>query len=113
MPLATPEIRVATIANGAALSDAVVIGVGEIVALDVPTITSAALTFEGSSDGGTTFRDLYDSAQAEVSIAASTGDRYIQAPAALKGVDQIKVRSGTSGTPVNQGAARLIRLIMK
>lgn len=112
MPIIDPQVNTATIANGASLSDSVSVGNGEVVGLIVPTFTSAALTFQGSDDD-TTFKDVHDSAGAEVSIPANTGDRAYQAPASLKGFAYIKVRSGTSGTPVNQGAQRLIKVIIK
>lgn len=112
MPPVQPSIETATIANAASLSDSVEVGSGEVVGLMVPTWTSAEITFQGSHDG-TTFSDVHDSAGAEVSIPATTGGRAVQAPAALKGFAFIKIRSGTSGTPVNQGAERLVRVIIK
>lgn len=112
MPLAEVEQKTATIAAAASLSDAIVVGDGEVVGLSVPALDAAALTFQASADG-TTYRDLYDSAQVEVSLASSTGGRFIQAPAALKGAAYLKIRSGTSAVPVNQTAQRLIAVVIK
>jgi hypothetical protein len=108
-----PEASVlsVTIANGQSLSTAAHIGTGTLVGLDIPTITSAALTFQVSVDG-VTYRDALDSGGTEISIGASTGDRWRQAPSTLAGAPYIKVRSGTSGAPVSQGAQRVITLVV-
>lgn len=112
--LAAAEVIVATITAGQSLSAAVHIGAGTIVALDVPAIDSAALTFQVSTDGGATYRELKDSALAAVSLGASTGDAVFQAPAGLQrsGV-HLKVRSGTAASPVNQTLATAIRIVVK
>jgi len=90
------------IADEASLSDSQEVGSGEIAGLAVPTIVSAALTFQGSVDG-TTFFDLYDNdGTTETAIGASTGGRFFAAPAALSSVPYLKVRSGTSAAAVNQ-----------
>lgn len=60
-----------------------------------------------------TYVEVLDAASTAVGISASTGARYIKAPADLAGVPYLKVRSGTSGAPVNQGADRAITLIVK
>ena len=102
----------ATIGAGTSLSGSVRIGSGEVVGLMVPTWDSAAVTFQGSHDDST-FSDVHDSAGVEVSIPASTGNRAFQAPAALKGFEFIKIRSGTSGAAVNQTVAETIQVIVK
>lgn len=112
MPLAGANVLTVTIANGASLSDAAAIGAGTLIGIQLPTLTSAALTFQGSFDG-TTFAEVVDASNSAVSFTATTGAIYIKAPADLVGVPYLKVRSGTSGSPVNQGAARTIRLIVK
>lgn len=112
MPLAGANAVSVTIASGASLSDAAAIGAGTLVGIQLPTITSASLSFQGSADG-TTYVEVLDASSAAVAVGASTGARYIKAPADLAGVPYLKVRSGTSGAPVNQGAARVITLIVK
>jgi hypothetical protein len=111
MPLNGPNVVTAVIANGQSLSGAAFIGVGRLVGIDWPAFTSAALTFQVSIDG-VTYRDALDSASAEIAVTASTGDKYIQAPASLVGAPYLKVRSGTSGSPVAQGAARTLSFIV-
>lgn len=100
-----------TIANGEALSG--VLNVGERVPLLIympGTWTSAALTFQVSPDG-TTFYDLYDDSGTEVSVAsaavaASRAIYLAGVVSLLAGAKFFKIRSGTSGSPVNQGGAR-------
>lgn len=104
----------ATIANGASLSDAIPVGGELVVGLDLPTITSAAISFSVSVDDGTTYRDLYDSFGSEVSLPASTGARYVALDWTQFGsVTHVKVRSGTSAATVNQGAARSLKLVTR
>lgn len=110
MALAPPAVSVATIANGASLSDAVFLGYSSLVGLSVPVLTSASLTFQGSHDG-VTFFDLYDAAGAEVTVVATVGSKFMIAPQAVAACSWIKVRSGTSGAPVTQGAQRLIGIV--
>jgi hypothetical protein len=82
------------------------------VGIQLPTFTSAALTFQGSADD-VTYVEVVDSSAAAVTYTASTGAVYIKAPADLVGVPYIKVRSGTSGAAVAQGGARTISLVVK
>ncbi len=103
------KLVTATIANGAALSDAVEIGSSKPVLLDVPGWTAAVITFQVSHDG-VTFRDLYDEDAAEVNCSTFSTARVLQLPAQLEGAAFLKIRSGTTGTPVNQGAARTLKL---
>lgn len=104
----------ATIANGTALSDAVRCPHGCLLAyVKLPAAwTVANLTFQVSLDGGATFQDLYRDAGEFVStVGALTAsgvvvvfDRHHPV------VGVVKVRSGTAGTPVNQGAERALTL---
>lgn len=112
MALADPVVLSVTILNTASLSDAAKIGTGRLAGIILPTFTSAALSFQVSEDG-TTYREAYDSSSTLVAVSASTGDRYIDAPAALAGANYIKVRSGTAVSPVTQGADRVIKLVVK
>jgi hypothetical protein len=112
MPLSPATVLSVTIANGQSLSDAAHIGAGTLVGIQLPAFTSAALSFQGSFDG-TTYAEVMDASAQAVGYTASTGAIYIKAPADLAGVPYLKVRSGTSGSPVNQGAARTIQLIVK
>lgn len=98
------------IANNESLSTEFITGGRRLVKLSVPEITSATLSFEVKIDKDDDFHDLYDGTGAEVTVgSASTGDRTFLVPE-LAGMYAIKVRSGTTGSPVNQSAARTIRI---
>jgi hypothetical protein len=72
--------------------------------------TAANLTLQASDSSGGTFRDVYDDAGTEEVITAAAS-RYISLyPDVFAGVRYIKIRSGTTSTPVNQGAARTLIL---
>jgi hypothetical protein len=77
--------------------------------------TAASITFQGSHDG-VTFYDLYDDGGNEHSVSAAAS-RFIgfeaAAADALRAPLQIKLRSGTTGTPVNQAASRTLYLIVR
>lgn len=102
-----------TIANGASLSGALNIDQRNLFALLMPTSwTSAAMTFQGSYDG-TNYFDLYDETGTEISFTVAAS-RYvlISSPIKFLGLKKLKVRSGTSGSAVNQGADRVIGVIV-
>lgn len=93
---------------------------GKLSAIQIPPAwTAAAITFQASQDG-LTYYDVYDGANAtttERTIASAniptTGGRFL--PLDLVdwiGVNYVKIRSGTSAAPVNQGAERVIILVM-
>jgi hypothetical protein len=75
--------------------------------------TAANLTFSGAETLAGTYTDMYDAAGGEYTIIASTSRRIIVPPADLLGNCFLKVRSGTSGTPVNQAADRVITLLVR
>ena len=103
----------ATIANGVALAGAVELGGSALVGIQMPAAwTAANLTAQISVDG-TTYQDMYDDEGNEVTITAAAS-RFIQLiPSEWAGVHYIKLRSGTTGTPVNQGAARTLTLVVR
>lgn len=126
------QVQDVIIANGASLSGIIDCGSEyTLVGLDIPTITSASLTFQVASHTGTTtavasgtnpqdaleakltFRDLKDAAGTEYTVVATTGNIFVTIPDyLLEGAQFIKIRSGTSAAPVTQGAARTIRCVL-
>jgi hypothetical protein len=101
----------AAIANAASLSDAIHLRTHRLFALQMPgTWTAADLTFQGSYDG-TTYADVYDEDGAEVTVEADASRFIILDPAKFLGLQRLKIRSGTTGSPVNQGGARSIQVI--
>lgn len=112
----------AAIANGASLSTQEVdLGAHEVVAIQMPASwTAANLTFQGhpnmpDPEPASPLQDVYDSGGTEVTVTAAAGHYIVLTPAhrdALAGLDKIKVRSGTTGVPVNQGAARELIFVL-
>lgn len=101
----------ATILINEALSDAVDLRGADLIRINMPALwTAADLTFQ-VDDGDGTFRDLYMEwgwelmffADVDLSIELSVFARF-------QSIKRIKVRSGTSGAPVNQTAERVILL---
>jgi hypothetical protein len=114
-----PTVLTATIANGASLSDAQQVS-GRLVGIVIPAAwTAAAITFQGSQDG-TNYFDIWDNATAtaaERTIASAgvptAGGRLLSLDLTdWLGVNYLKVRSGVAGAAVNQGAARLLGLVL-
>ena len=106
---------VATIANGTALAPAVRLPNGHGLAgiLMSAAWTSAVITAQVSLDNAT-FYDLYSPDGTEVSIVVSAAASAIYLlPAEWIIANYIKIRSGTTGTPVNQDAERAITLVTK
>lgn len=100
----------ATIANGASLSGAVDLGTKRLARINMPSSwTTANLTFQVSADG-TNYANLYDATGTEKTVQAAASRAIILDFSEWIGARYIKVRSGTSGTPVNQGAERILQL---
>lgn len=111
------ETRNVTIGSGASLSNEIVINDYFVVGIHMPADwTAANLTFMAASEPGGTFYNVYDSDGTELTVTAAE-DRAIglsgAESAVLSGFKVIKVRSGTAGAAVNQGADREIVLILK
>lgn len=107
-----PIALTVTISSGTSLSDAADVGGRTVVGIIMPSAWDAAdLSFEVSHDG-TTFYDLqYDNAEVTENAAADQAISLL--PAKLYPWRHVKVRSGTSATPVNQTANRELSLIVQ
>ena len=101
------------IPNGTALSGAFRLNGATLLGIEMSAAwTAANLTFQHSIDG-TNFFDMYDGAGAEVSLTVVAAHYVFLPPADWSGIVYLKVRSGTGGTPVNQGAERVLKLVCK
>lgn len=104
------------IASGAAVSGEVDLRGLIVCGVYMPAAwTTANLTFQVAdtdNDGNSgTFADVYTENGTEVNVSAAAS-RYIQIdPTTFAGAAYLKVRSGTTGTPVNQGADRTLKLV--
>lgn len=110
-----PGVRIqstAVIANGTSLSSAIDLGAATLFGVQMPSSwTTANLTFQASTDG-VTYANLYDSTGTEVAVTAGASQFIVlSTPAQWIGIRYLKVRSGTSGTAVNQVADRTIQIV--
>lgn len=100
-----------TIPSGGSLSGAVDLGETLPVAVVMPSAwDAAALTFQGSLDGSS-FLDLYSTSGSELQVSAAANRIIALDPAQFRGARFLKVRSGTSATPVNQTATRSLLIL--
>lgn len=106
----------ASIASNGTLSGAVKLGTYRLVGIVMPgTWTAAAISFQGSVDGGTTYSDLYydDGTEVTVTVAASRGVAFGTTVAqAISGYGALKIRSGLTGATVTQTGARTLTLVL-
>lgn len=104
-------ISTATIASGASLSGAIDLGTARLAGIYMPSSwTTANLTYQASTDG-TNWFELYDNAGNEYTTTVAAGEAVIVPVSDTIGIRYIKIRSGTSGTPVSQGADRVLTLV--
>lgn len=109
--------KTVTIASGASLSGAISMHLDQNpqvpVALEMPaTWTAAGLTFQASYDG-VTYNNVYDDGGTELTLTVSSSRHVTLEPRYFVGIRYLKVRSGTSGTPVNQGGDRDINVLTR
>ena len=98
-----------TIANGASLSASVQVNGERIQVVEMPSAwTAAGLSFQGSPDNSNFF-DLWDET-GEFTLAVDASRRIQINSDTLSQQAYLKVRSGTSAAPVNQGAERKLYL---
>ena len=109
--IGTREVT-ATIAINTSLSAAVELKGADVLRIAMPAAWDAAdLTFQVSDDAGTTFRNVYWDWGPEMVVDADVSMTIELSPfVGLHNIDQLKVRSGTAGTPVAQAAERVILL---
>ena len=110
--MGTKEL-LATIDAAASLSDAVDVKGSDILRIGMPAAwTAADLTFQQLYEDGV-WRDMHFDWGGEIWLTAAV-DISIDCSVFVQfnSVDQIKVRSGTSGAPVAQIAPRTIRLVV-
>jgi len=110
------EIIEATIAINKSITGEINIAGYRYIAIIMPDAwTTADLTFTAAELSGATFKDLYGGDGVEVLIYAGTA-RVISidiADSALAPLPHIKIRSGTTGTPVNQSAERTLKILLQ
>lgn len=109
-----PSAVIAKITSGAAVSAEIDLGDKTLLGIAMPAAWDAAhLTFQVSVDGGVSFQEMFTSAAAAVDITVAASQYFAIDPAMWRGVNCLKLRSGTLAVPVNQTADRLITLVTK
>lgn len=104
----------ATIANGQSLSGAANLEGLRLAAIVMPSVwTSANLTFQVSHDNGVNWSNLYDQNGNEKTIVAAAARTIFVDPVEFSAFSFIKVRSGTSASPVAQGQESAITLALR
>ena len=102
-----------TVANGTSLSASVDLRFAAVAGIYMSAAwTSAFLTFQASSDG-LTFSDIFNNDGTEYKLTVAAGQFVPFVPLELPGVRFLKIRSGVTGTAVNQGADRLLTLVTR
>lgn len=104
-----PTTIPATIADGASLSSAIDLGVSDLrsvrpCALLVDNWDAADMSFQGSADGDDWY-DIYRQDGTELTIEIAADRIVVLTPADFLGFLYLKVRSGTTDTPINQSPA--------
>ena len=104
----------ATIAASASLSNEADLWPGTLVGIWMPAAwTAASMTFQALSPDGSTWLELYTYAGAELTLTVAAGQFIAIDPTQWKGISSVKVRSGTSASPVNQTAQAIVTLITR
>lgn len=110
-------LKTATILAGATgLSDVVDLGGYRLVGIEMPAAwTAANLTFQALSSQFNTYQNLYDDGGTEVTVTAAASRNIgfrSDLTLLLMSYRFIKLRSGTTGSPVDQTATRLLGLVL-
>lgn len=108
-----------TIASGASLSGVIDLrpfvqkGNQRAVAIIMPAAwTTAGITLQGSADC-TSYFNVFIQAGTEYTVTTPLASEYIVlTPNDLVGMNCLKIRSGTSGSPVVQGADRIMTVVL-
>jgi hypothetical protein len=107
----------AAIAAGQSLSPQVNLGAKTLLGIGIPASwVTAGLSFQASYDGGASFGELLDQTATAVAVSSVTGGAVVFIaidPTKLRGVNCIKVRSGTSAAPVVQTTGATLTLILR
>ena len=111
------ETSTVQIAAGQSLSPEVDVGPKDLVGIIVPANwTTAAITLQASIDG-VTWNELVDQTATAVGCSSLTGGTlsYFVAvdPTKLRGVQALKVRSGTQAVPVVQAAQVTLTIVRR
>ena len=104
----------AVIGASASLSPEIDLGAQTLVGIAMPAAwTAATLSFQVSPDGGNTWLEHTSSAGVATGYTVAAGQYIAVDPLLWRGVNAVKVRSGTLGSPVNQSAQATLQLVCR
>lgn len=101
------------IANGASESGPVELWNNTLTAIHLGDWTAADITLLAATGEKGPFVPMHDAAGDELVITAAPNRMIALDPTATRGARYLKLRSGTTATPVNQGADRTLRLMLR
>lgn len=102
------------IAANAAFTNTINVGGLRLFAIVMPTDwTSANLTFQISTDGGTSWKNLKDQKGNEVTALTEASACIALDATQFAAFQYIRLRSGTNSTPVTQTATRTLQLLLR
>lgn len=103
-----------TIGAGASLSTSVAVGKAcTPIGLQMPAAwTAAVITFRAAVSSETP-QSLYDTYDTQITATVAQSRYILLDPAQFLGVRVIQLRSGTAASPVNQAAARTIKVVCR
>lgn len=109
-PYTTDKIieKTATIANNGTVSTAVDIRGKVVVGILFPVMTGTSVSFQFSSDGGTTYTAVYDTTDTLISWTMQSSRYYVCAPEDFAGATHIKIVSGST-----EGGERSITVVTR
>ena len=107
----------ALILAGQSLSAPVALGAMTLVGISMPAVwTAAGLSFQVSPDGGATWQELFDDKGTPIGISSMAGAYIVPQslpPYNWRGVNYLKVRSGTLALPVLQVANAAVNILSR
>lgn len=110
------EAQTVVIAAGQALSPAIDLGGKRLYAIQIPaTWTAANLTFQigitaDNITANATFANMFDKGGNEYTVTAAASETLVVPLADFIGAKFLKIRSGTTGSPLPQAAARSLMI---
>lgn len=102
-----------TIASGTAQSTPVELWNNTLTAIHVGDWTAADITLLAAVEPKGPFVPVHDAAGDELVVTAAANRMIALDPTATRGARYLKLRSGTTAAPVNQGADRALRLMLR
>ncbi|MBI1274201.1 MAG: hypothetical protein GC131_09000 [Alphaproteobacteria bacterium] len=103
-----------TIASGQSITSDLNLGGLRLFGIVMPASwTAANLTFQSSHDYGITWNNVYDKQGTEYNITAAAARFILIDPVDFASLQYLRLRSGTSGTPVNQAADRTVNFVLR